>query len=549
MDSITAPIQGALHPFASPEVIGAGLEGAAEYLQSQVRSNGAIRSPCASRSFESLLVLQVLRKLRLAPNARNRLRAFLVGAVERDPCDPFAPLAQLIAKGSPFDPGIAITGLIDEFEHHTLQRKRLYFDCILSELSEAPRRSINLADFDAGGPHQSWTELILVALKISHAAATDRLEQVPGVQVRMLKSLLTDDGLYEHNVMCGALGLLALLRLDPLDAKRRSLNLLKHQRPDGGFPFFVVHIDIFATSLAGLALHQTLPLLPRQGRASVFSTLRKMATFVASQQADDGGWSYARGIRQTDVDDTSYAAQLLARVDVGRYREHLHAVRRYLLSMQDSDGGWPTYLRGQPVEAAMTAGAIEALATFQGQNNNVLLSITQGVNFLCQIQRDDGTFERSWSRAETNAIFRVLRALESALFVSRGTCYEPQIRVDQERIRRRAMGYLNSARTSSGGWGQRIGDPADAVSTAYGLLGLGLSEAAWLPKGLAVILRHQLSSGEIVAPSDQFGPRPLVWTTPQVGSAVATFGLAYGLALLGAQKVGDPYDSEKTNVV
>jgi len=258
-----------------------------------------------------------------------------------------------------------------------------------------------------------------------------------------------------------------------------------------------------------------------------------MTSFLAGQQRDHGGWSYARGVHQTDVDDTSYAAQLLALRDRRGFRPQLEAARGYLLAMQGRDGGWPTYERGQPSEAAMTAGAIEALAMLHRPGAPASPSIARGARFLQRAQRPDGSFECSWSRAGTNAWFRVRRALDQAA-----------VSAPVEAIRRsvgdKAGAWLAATRAPGGGWGHRAGDPADAVSTAYGLLGLGSGEPDAIRDGLTELLRHQRADGSFDAPSDQQGPRPLVWACPQVNSAVATWGLARGVALAARARRSEP---------
>ena len=231
------------------------------------------------------------------------------------------------------------------------------------------------------------------------------------------------------------------------------------------------------------------------------------------------------------MDDTSYVSQLLARVDREGYRGRLAAARSYLLSMQGSDGGWPTYVRGQASEVAMTAGAMEALASIGPPDRETRRAVIAGARHHGRSQLPDGTFERSWSRAETNAMFRAVVALDAAVRVAIGTRAEATVRDLRARVRHRSFTYLAKTRRDGGGWGQRPGEPADAVSTAYGLLCLRSSGWPWIDEAMTALQGHQLGDGSFAAPSDQQGPRPLVWSTPQVSSAVGTLGLAHATAL------------------
>ncbi|KOX15224.1 hypothetical protein ADK67_41945 [Saccharothrix sp. NRRL B-16348] len=168
---------------------------------------------------------------------------------------------------------------------------------------------------------------------------------------------------------------------------------------DGGMPFLDSQ-DLWLTAVAGLEFVHHPDLAP---------LTRRMAAFVASWQAPDGGWPFATGMHQTDVDTTTRCMEFL-HVAPDRYDTVLANATSYHTAMAGVDGGFPTWVRGDAPDLDMTAGAILALAPEREHHRGPL---ARAVDFVLAAQLPDGTFERSWTISESSAIQRVLDALHA----------------------------------------------------------------------------------------------------------------------------------------
>jgi squalene-hopene/tetraprenyl-beta-curcumene cyclase len=515
----------------------------AQYIISQLKSDGSVYSPCLSRSIESMLVLKLIDDLDIGSSERIRLKSFLIQICD-EPKDIFDNLVpqflshQFCSNERPLSIRIP-----EDFQsHHTANRKSIYFSCICEELGFDKSISLPLDEFDyQSETHQSWTRVTLCALKILHASHTCRLEECGSSEYNFLLEKISNDGLYERNVFCGVLALLALSKFDDTrnECKERAIRLLAHQRSDGGFPFFCVDIDVFATSLSGIALLFSYPLVSQNEREDLEKTISMMAEFISSKQQLNGGWSYSSHVYQTDTDDTSYCIQMLSLYSTRKYRNVLEKGCQFLLDLQGTDGGWPTYVKNQPSECAMTAGALQSLAMNVEFFPEILSTpIIKGVQYLIDCQDVDGAFGRSWSLSKNNGIFRVLNAIEAVENSIEGGKIP-----NTSNLKIRAMEYLENSRLLDCGWGYFDNSTKpDAISTAYGLLCLNSSLVDWIPCAIELIHGCQKENGLFDAPSDQLGPRPLVWTSPIIGNSVALMGVAKGISILG-NFLDEPSDS------
>lgn len=136
----------------------------------------------------------------------------------------------------------------------------------------------------------------------------------------------------------------------------------------------------------------------------------RMADLVVAWQAPDGGWPFATGMRQTDVDSTTRCMEFLRAADPDRHHDTLHKATAYLTGIAGPDGAFPTWVRGDAPDLDMTAGAILALAPHASQHEQLL---TGALEYVLEAQRSDGTFERSWTVSESSAVLRALDALHA----------------------------------------------------------------------------------------------------------------------------------------
>ena len=206
--------------------------------------------------------------------------------------------------------------------------------------------------------------------------------------------------------------------------------------------------------------------------------------------AAPGGWAWTDlpgGV--PDADDTSGALLALARMrsaECGVRNEEVSVAAvagvRWLLGVQNRDGGVPTFCRGWGAlpfdrsSADITAHAIRAWAAWReelprGLQTRVARAAGRALKFLGRTQRDDGSWTPLWfgnqfEPREENPTYgtaRVLRALADI----RGP--------DSDSAAARAAGWLVAAQNEDGGWGGCPRGPASVEETA-----LAVEALAWL---------------------------------------------------------------------
>ncbi|WP_381805682.1 prenyltransferase/squalene oxidase repeat-containing protein [Streptomyces niveus] len=326
--------------------------------------------------------------------------------------------------------------------------------------------------------------------------------------------MLRGERIHERNHLSH---LLYLFALRPYPAHRHLVEagieqLLATQGADGGFSLSQ-DIDTWVTSVAGLALSEA---------GADRALLERICDWLADRQADGGGWSFTEGVTQTDTDTAYTVLTLLHRHDPTRHATALDRGHDYLRRIQNPDGGWPVYVHANPSEAAMTGGALVALADRPHAN---AAAITAGVRWLIRNQQDDGTFERGWSLSEGNAIFRAVHGLNAALDHHLLDHWS----VDQARTAvHRATAYLHTAQNDDGGWGHRHGTPSDPISTGYALAALGpTAPPTVLHAALTYLNTQQQPDGTIGSTPDTVSPRPIPLDLPALAPAYVLRGLTH----------------------
>lgn len=210
--------------------------------------------------------------------------------------------------------------------------------------------------------------------------------------------------------------------------------------------------------------------------------------------AAPGGWAWTDlpgGV--PDADDTAGALIALAHLnrDDPRTRAAAALGVRWLLDLQNADGGIPTFCRGWgtlPFDRSstdLTAHALRAWATWSSSleaplRRRIGEATGDAVRFLGRAQRADGAFVPLWfgnprEPHEENPVFgtsRVLKGLASVVGESRN---------EASRIAGSARGYLLAVQNADGGWGGGLGVPSSVEETAVAVAGLasaGVSDAA-----------------------------------------------------------------------
>ena len=243
-------------------------------------------------------------------------------------------------------------------------------------------------------------------------------------------------------------------------------------REDGSWPIDT-DLSIWVTTAALRILHDA--------GTQQNENMEKTADWVLTQQYQNvhpytntapGGWGWTwRAGGVPDADDTSGA--MLALSSVGR-RDGLKQGALWLLGMQNTDGGFPTFCRGWgklPFDRSspdITAHAIRALHAARDVRGAGAIdrSIQAGLSYLHNSQREDGSWSPLWfgnqackrHQNPTMGTARVLVALAES--------------IDNGPLRERGINFLVRVQTRDGGWGGDAGAAPTVEETSLAITAL-----------------------------------------------------------------------------
>jgi squalene-hopene/tetraprenyl-beta-curcumene cyclase len=311
--------------------------------------------------------------------------------------------------------------------------------------------------------------------------------------------------------------------------------LRQSQRADGSWPIDT-NLAIWLTTSAIVSLEAA-------GESSSIDRSQTGCWIAAQQyaamhsftQAAPGGWAWTHlpgGV--PDADDT--AGAILALTELGKpgdvYRDSISAGVQWLLDLQNSDGGWPTFCRGWgklPFDQSapdLTAHVLRAFSLVKASaiGSPVCQAIHRGLQYLGRIQQTDGSWIPLWfgnqkSPGQINPVIGtslVLRALEIFAYDSPETV--------------RGVEYLCQAQNTDGGWGGTLGVPSSAEESALAVAAL----AGWherqavadrLARGVRYLVEHMGEIEKTPAPIGLYFSRlwyseplyPMIWTLEALG--------------------------------
>ena len=281
-------------------------------------------------------------------------------------------------------------------------------------------------------------------------------------------------------------------------------------RPDGSWPIDT-NLATWVSTLSIKALaHQPAALTPEQ-RSTLRAWLLEQQGFTEHPytHAAPGGWAWTDlpgGV--PDADDTPGA--LLALLALGAIdretQEAGGAGVRWLLDLQNRDGGIPTFCRGWGAlpfdrsSADLTAHTLRAWTAWRPHLSEPLKervdrAVLRGLSFLAKTQRPDGSWAPLWFGNEhapdeenpvygTAHVLVALRELADRAFEVPGTLLAG------------AKRFLLECQNADGGWGGARGCPSSVEETALAVEALaGTEHVAAVDRG-AEWLCARVESGE-----------------------------------------------------
>jgi len=276
-------------------------------------------------------------------------------------------------------------------------------------------------------------------------------------------------------------------------ARRGVQFLLDSVRPDGSWPIDT-NLATWVTTLSINALDTDLPgeSIPA---LTQFLAQQQYRTIHPYTQADPGGWAWTNlsgGV--PDADDTPGA--ILAALKLNKLRAtapespssspfDLEMAAKWLVDLQNGDGGWPTFCRGWgalPFDRSapdLTAHAIRALFALQqstrqqspqpGQleqhlSTRITSAIQAGFRYLSKTQRPDGSWLPLWfgnqfQADDENPTYGTARVL--AAFRDTGKFALPEAQ--------RGIRWLIANQNDDGSWSGERGLPPSIEETSLAL--------------------------------------------------------------------------------
>jgi len=315
--------------------------------------------------------------------------------------------------------------------------------------------------------------------------------------LRVLRTMQPDSGGYLEAAPLTCFVVMSLAatgRADHAVAQQGVKFLQDSVRPDGSWPIDT-NLATWTTTLAINALASGGEDVGALGCLDWLLSCQHQRMHAFTGAAPGAwGWSDLSGA-VPDADDTPGALLALAAwrdapscsaADRGRIEMAAAGGIRWLLALQNRDGGWPTFCRGWgklPFDrsgADLTAHALRAFKCWESlaSGQQFARSIQAGFRYLARQQRPNGSWVPLWfgnqnDPHEENPVYGTAKVL---------LAYRDWQRLDTEPARR-AVAWLCQAQNADGGWGgdgQRssVEETAVAVEALAGVQQIGQRGAA-----------------------------------------------------------------------
>ncbi|MDX9880958.1 MAG: prenyltransferase/squalene oxidase repeat-containing protein [Prolixibacteraceae bacterium] len=303
--------------------------------------------------------------------------------------------------------------------------------------------------------------------------------------------------------------------------------LQRTQRPDGGWPIDV-DLSLWVSSLAVKALRSSLPsvLGPHRQRklADHFVHVQNKTVHPFNGTSPGGwGWTHFSG-SVPDGDDTPGAILALIRFSETtgtRYDHEVEAGCNWLLKLQNSDGGFPTFTKGWgklPFDRScsdLTGHAVLAVskaidylngAVSEKKRSRYRKLVRKAVRYLQINQQEHGAllplwFGNQWVQGHTNPVYGTARVTAYLNDTVTGEWMSEKLKKDISGIIERGTHYLLAVQNEDGSWGGDRNIPGSMEETALALAAIiSASEKQRIAKGFDWLDRCYQSEGLKASP-------------------------------------------------
>lgn len=266
--------------------------------------------------------------------------------------------------------------------------------------------------------------------------------------------------------------------------------------------------------------------------------------------AAPGGWAWTDltgGV--PDADDTPGALLALWNLAGSNAAQSAAQGVRWLLDLQNADGGVPTFCRGWGVlpfdrsSADLTAHALRAWAVWYEQMSPELQTRLQrgarrALHFLAKTQRTDGAWAPLWFGNQHAEIEENLTYGTSRVLLALVTAHIPG--VDRERAVCReaeAIRWLLSTQNDDGGWGGTSQTPSSIEETALAVEALSAALAKSSPPSTdqvpSAITRGLVWLSDHTHQGHEFPPSPIGFYFAKLWYFEQLYPVVYTLAAVG----------------